>query len=81
MPRKDSIYRTINTIDGTTIHFYQDDKGLAKAHSSTGPAIMYSKAQGMSDEYYLYGIKYNYDRWLELSRPLRRASAGEDLQD
>lgn len=81
MPKKDSTYRTIKTIEGTIIHLYEDDKGVTKPHCATGPAILYSKGQNKQDEYYIYGVKYNYDQWLELSRPLRKVQNSEDLQD
>lgn len=81
MPKKDSVYRTIRTIEGTILHLYEDEKGITKPHCVTGPAIMYSKGQSKPDEYYIYGVKYNYDKWLELSRPLRKAEPKEDLQD
>jgi hypothetical protein len=42
---------------------------------------MYLKGHNKPDEYYLYGIKYDYDKWLELSRPLRRVKSEDDLQD
>lgn len=81
MPKKDTVYRTIKTIEGITIHVYEDDNGMVKPHSVTGPAILYSKAQAKQDEYYLYGIKYEYAKWLELSRPLRTPEPKDDLQD
>jgi hypothetical protein len=81
MPKKDNTYRTIKTIEGTIIHLYEDDKGITKPHSAVGPAILYSKEQNKPDEYYIYGIKYEYDKWLELSRPLRKVETTEDLQD
>jgi len=81
MPKKDTVYRTIKTIEGITIHVYEDDNRMVKPHSVTGPAILYSKAQAKQDEYYLYGIKYEYAKWLELSRPLRTPEPKDDLQD
>jgi hypothetical protein len=29
----------------------------------------------------LFGVKYDYDRWLELSRPLRKVITKEDFVD
>lgn len=81
MAKKDSIYRTIKTIEGITIHVFEDDKGIIKPHSASGPAILYPKGENKPDEYYIFGTKYNYDKWLELSRPLRKATTKEDLQD
>jgi len=73
MARKDSLYRTIKTIEGIVFHVYEDDRGIVKPHSTKGPAVEYPKSEGKSDEYFIFGIKYSYDRWLELSRPFRRA--------
>lgn len=81
MPKKETIYRTIHTIEGITMHIFEDDKGVTKPHCATGPAILYSKKQRKQDEYYIFGVKYDYDKWLELSRPLRKAEPKEDLQD
>ena len=81
MAKKDSIYRTIKTIEGTTIHVYEDDKGIVKPHCATGPAILYSKEENKQDEYYIFGVKQTYDKWLELSRPLRRSNTKEDFVD
>lgn len=81
MAKKESNYRTINTVDGITIHLFEDDSGNYKPHCATGPAMIYSKSHSKPDEYYLYGIKYTYDKWLELSRPLRRTKVKEDFID
>lgn len=81
MGKRDSSFRTIKTVEGIVIHIYEDEKGIVKPHSATGPAMMYPKGENKPDEYYIFGIKYNYDKWLELSRPLRRASTKEDFVD
>lgn len=81
MPKKETVYKSIRTIEGITIHLYQDEKGLSKPHSATGPAILYPKGLNKQDEYFLFGVKYDYDKWLELSRPLRKVKVQEDLQD
>lgn len=81
MAKKDNIYRTIRTIEGITLHIYEDEKGITKPHCVTGPAILYSKEQNKPDEYYIFGIRYDYDKWLELSRPLRRSITKEDFVD
>jgi len=81
MPKKDASYRTINTIEGVTIHLYEDEKGIVKPHNLSGPAIIYSKEQNKPDEYYIFGVKYEYDKWLELSRPLRTPVTKEDFVD
>lgn len=81
MAKKDNIYRTIKTIEGITLHVYEDDKGIIKPHCATGPAIRYPKGENKPDEYYIFGTKYNYDKWLELSRPLRKPISKEDFVD
>ncbi len=81
MPKKDSSYRTIKTIEGIVMHVYEDEKGIVKPHCPTGPAILYPKGQNKPDEYYIFGVKYDYDKWLELSRPLRRSVTKEDFVD
>lgn len=81
MAKKDNIYRTIKTIEGITLHVYEDDKGSIKPHCATGPAILYPKGENKPDEYYIFGTKYNYDKWLELSRPLRKPITKEDFVD
>ena len=73
MARKDHLYRTIRTIEGIVFHLYEDDKGTVRPHSTKGPAVEYPKSEGRSDEYFIFGIKYDYDKWLELSRPFRKA--------
>jgi hypothetical protein len=80
MPKKDTGHRTIKTVEGIVLNIYEDDKGLSKPHCPTGPAIMYPKGFNKQDEYYLFGVKYDYDKWLELSRPLRKTTTQEDLQ-
>lgn len=75
MAKKTSNLKTINTPDGTTLHLYECGSGVYKPHSFTGPAIT-SKT---STEYYIHGIKYEYDRWLELSSSYRRRKIVEDL--
>ncbi len=73
MARKDHLYRTIRTIEGIVFHLYEDDKGVIRPHSTKGPAVEYHKSEGKSDEYFIFAIKYDYDKWLELSRPFRKA--------
>jgi hypothetical protein len=83
MGKKDAAYRTIKTIEGTIFHVYEDDQGKIKPHSPKVAAVQYPKSEAKPDEYYLFGIKYDYDKWLELSRPFRRAVAAtqQDLSE
>ena len=81
MAKKDTTYRSIKTIEGTILNIYEDSKGVTKPHCPTGPAILYPKGHNKLDEYYLFGIKYDYDKWLELSRPFRKSTTKEDFID
>ena len=81
MAKKESSFRTLTTVDGITFHLYEDDQGAVKPHSATGPSIIYPKSIAKPDEYYIYGVKYDFDKWLELSRPLRKTLSKEDFVD
>lgn len=81
MSKRDNTFRTIRTVEGHVIHVYQDEEGKVKPHSFTEPAMQFAKGDGRSDEYYIFGIKYSYDKWLELSRSVRRSEVKEDLSD
>ena len=37
-----------------------------KLHSWEGPALKYPKEAGKKPEYYIYGIQYSKEKWLEL---------------
>jgi hypothetical protein len=73
MAKRDAIYRTIKTVEGIIFHVYEDDKGVIKPHSTKVAAVQYPKSEARPDEYFIFGVKYGYDKWLELSRPFRRA--------
>lgn len=73
MSRRQSSYRTIKTTEGIVFHLFTDEKGRNKPHSSSGPAVLYPKGISQPDEYYLYGIKYDYLKWYELSRISKRS--------
>lgn len=81
MPRRDNTFRTIKTVDNVVIHVYEDEQGKVKPHSFTQPAIQYPKDYGKSDEYCIFGVNYSYDKWLELSRSVRRSEVREDLSE
>jgi hypothetical protein len=76
--RPSSNYRTMRTTEGIVFHLYTDESGKNKPHSQNGPAILYPKGINKPDEYYIYGIKYTYDKWLELSRPARKSSSDSE---
>lgn len=81
MAKKDSSFKTMTTVDGITFHLYEDEKGIIKPHSMIGPAIIYPKSILKPDEYYIYGVKHDFDKWLELSRSLRKTLSKEDFVD
>ena len=37
-----------------------------KLHSWEGPALVYPKESKQKSEYYIYGIRYDKEKWLEL---------------
>jgi hypothetical protein len=39
-----------------------------KLHSWEGPALVFPKDMKKKDEYYLYGMQYTKDEWLEQKR-------------
>ena len=81
MTRRTSSYRTIRTTEGIVLHLYRDEEGRYKSHSMTQPAVQYPKGINKPDEYYIYGIKYDYLKWYELSRIAKRSSGdGADFE-
>lgn len=82
MSRRTSNYRTIKTLEGIVFHLYTDENGRNKPHCQTGPAVLYPKGISKPDEYYIYGVQYDYLKWQELSRISRRSSNdGEDFTE
>jgi hypothetical protein len=81
MAKKNQSYKTIRTIEGIKMHLYEYETGKHKPHSQTEAAIQYPKGINKPDEYYLYGIKYSFNEWLELSRSSRTTESSEDLQE
>ena len=73
MSRKTTNYKTIKTPDGIVFHLYEHTQGRWTPHSNTGPAVLYPKGINKPDEYYIYGIKQNYEKWFELSRIPKRS--------
>jgi len=54
-------YRTFKTPEGVQVSIFQPtDQQL------DGPALKYPKSMNKKDEYFIYGIPYSKDRWLEL---------------
>jgi len=79
MGKKNTNYKTIKTPEGIVFHLYTDENGKNKPHSQTGPAVIYPKGINKPDEYYIYGVKYDYVKWMEMSKISKRSS--EDIQD
>jgi hypothetical protein len=73
MSKRQSNYKTIRTPEGIVMHLYTDENGRSKPHSYSGPAILYPKGINKPDEYYIYGMPYNYLKWYELSRISKRS--------
>lgn len=61
-----SIVRTMKTVCGKTITYFQEPGQTAKAHSLEGPAVIYPESDKQPDEYYIYGIKYSKTKWQDL---------------
>lgn len=81
MARKNSNYKTIRALDGTVMSVYEYAPGKHKLHSQTGPAVIYPKGINKPDEYHIYGVQYDYQKWLELSRPARKVKSDEDFNE
>ena len=64
--RTTTVTRTMKTLCGKSISYIQETGQIAKAHSTTGPAITYPKEEKKSPEYYLFGIKYSRTDWQDL---------------
>lgn len=79
MANKNSSYKTIRTVEGIQFQLYEKEPGKWVPHSSTGPAIIYPKGINKPDQYYLFGLPYSYDKWLELSKPARKVKSQEDF--
>jgi hypothetical protein len=75
--RTTTVMKTIKTICGKTISYLQETGQNAKAHSTTGPAIIYPKEEKKSPEYYLFGVKYSKAQWQDLLNQ-SKASATTD---
>lgn len=73
MSKRHSSYHTIKTTEGIIFHLFTDHNGRNKPHSYVGPAVLYPKGVNQPDEYYIYGIKYDYLKWYELSRITKRS--------
>ena len=60
-----SEFKTIKTPDGVILHVFKQPGKNPIPHSLDGPAIKYPKTMKRVDEYFIYGVKYTKDKWLE----------------
>ena len=51
---KKTVYKSIRTPDGITIHLMQEPGENAKPHNTSGPAMIYPDGK---EEYYVNGLK------------------------
>lgn len=61
-----SYTRIMKAVGGKTISYYKGAGEIAKIHSITGPAVVYSEQEAKASEYYLFGIRYSKIKWQEL---------------
>lgn len=55
--------KTLTTSDGTKLYLLDN-----KPHSLEHAAIQYPKALKKKDEYYIYGVKYDKEAWMEFKK-------------
>jgi hypothetical protein len=70
----------LKTADGTIVH-YIDIDGVNKVHNWDGAAFI-PQGNKRQAEYYLFGIKYTKDKWLEFKKdvngvPWYKTAAGK----
>jgi hypothetical protein len=63
MLNQDYKTRTLTTPEGATIIYFD-----GKLHSWDEPALKYPKETKLKPEYYLYGIQYTKEEWIEARR-------------
>jgi len=63
MENNDYKTRTLRTAEGTEIIYFN-----SMLHSWDSPALKHPKGSKKKDEYYLYGIQYSKEDWLEARR-------------
>ena len=78
--RTTTVIKTFNTICGKTITYSQDTGQVAKAHCTTGPAIVYTKDEKKAPEYYLFGIKYSKSAWQDLVNQTKVVPTGDGFR-
>ena len=78
--RESSGTQRLRTIDGTIAH-YININGVNKMHNWDGAALI-PQGNKRQAEYYLFGIKYTKDQWLEFKKdvngvPFYKTAAGK----
>ena len=61
--KKEWSTRSITTLDGITISFFDN-----KLHNWNGPALKYPSSMKKKAEYYLYGIQQTREDWMEFRK-------------
>jgi len=75
-----TIVRTIKTVCGKTITYFQKDEEVAKMHSMECPALIYPKDDKKASEYYIFGIRYSKSKWQELVNQHKAVPTGEPMR-
>lgn len=78
--RTTTVIKTFNTVCGKTISYIQEVGQIAKAHSTTGPAIVFPKDEKKTPEYYLFGIKYSKADWQDLINQSKVSPAASGIK-
>lgn len=72
-------FRQYKAVDGRIIYAIEEEGKPLKLHNVTGPAVIYPTGDSRSNEYHLNGIKYDKDKWAELTSPLRKSRQKDDF--
>lgn len=75
-----SIVKTITTVCGKTLTFFQEGDNVAKMHSMEGPAVIYPEDSKKAAEYFIYGIKYSKSRWQSIVTQHKAALVGDGMK-
>jgi hypothetical protein len=78
--RATTVIRTMNTACGKEITYLQETGQIAKAHSATGPAIVYPKQDKKTPDYYLFGIKYSKAVWQDLVNQTKASPSTDGIR-
>jgi len=69
--------KTISTVCGKTISYFQEPGKNAKMHSVVGPALVHAKDDKKAPEYYIFGIKYSKSVWDQLVNQYKEVTLEE----